>query len=225
MSLDANTPHTVPLRHLRLRPKTLLQAWPAGDGGVGQEWQFCAALEGRGLMLAPLPGQRMPAMAAGTRYGVQGFTGQYDFRFEAPLLGTFGAPFAYALLAWPAQVQARLVRQALRVRTLLAAQLGPASGRGGAMHPAAVLDLSAAGALVETEGRLGDVGDALRISFVIDADGEKAQITTDALVCHRRAMEGATRERLGLSFRALPKTERLQLSIYLKDLADALDAA
>jgi hypothetical protein len=38
-------------------------------------------------------------------------------------------------------------------------------------------------------------------------------------------MEGATRERLGLSFRALPKTERLQLSIYLKDLADALDAA
>jgi hypothetical protein len=38
-------------------------------------------------------------------------------------------------------------------------------------------------------------------------------------------MEAPSRERLGLSFRALPKTERLVLSIYLKDIADTLDAA
>ena len=95
----------------------------------------------------------------------------------------------------------------------------------GETQAASVLDLSAAGALVETLHPMGDVGDTLRISFVVDADGEKTQITTEAVICHRRAMESPSRERLGLSFRALPKTERLVLSIYLKDIADTLDAA
>ena len=175
-------------------------------------------------MLAPLPGQRMSAIVAGSRYGVQGFTGQYDFQFEAAAVGTFDAPFVYALLSWPDEVQARLVRQALRVRTLMPAQLGPAAHGPGGLQAASVLDLSASGALVETLHPMGDVGDAIRISFVVDADGEKAQITTDAVICHRRRLEAPERERLGLSFRALPKTERLLLSIHLKDLADTLDA-
>jgi len=224
MPADASHATALPLRQLRLRPKTLLQTWRLGDTGVAQEWQFCAAIEGKGLMLAPLPGQKMAPITNGARYGVQGFTGQYDFQFETQAVGTFDAPFVYALLAWPDAVQARLVRQALRVRTLLPAQLSP-TGSKGDTQAASVLDLSAAGALVETLHPMGDIGDTLRISFVVEAEGEKTQITTEAVICHRRAMETPTRERLGLSFRALPKTERLVMSIYLKDLADTLDAA
>ena len=224
MPADASNTSAIRLRQLRLRPKTLLQTWRIGDTGIAQEWQFCAAIEGKGLMLAPLPGQKMAPVANGARYGVQGFTGQYDFQFETHAVGTFDAPFVYALLAWPEAVQARLVRQALRVRTLLPAQLAPVSAKG-ETQAASVLDLSAAGALVETLHPMGDVGDTLRISFVVDADGEKTQITTEAVICHRNAMEAPSRERLGLSFRALPKTERLVLSIYLKDIADTLDAA
>lgn len=224
MPADASHAAPIPLRQLRLRPKTLLQTWRIGDSGVAQEWQFCAAIEGKGLMLAPLPGQKMAAIATGARYGVQGFTGQYDFQFETQAVGTFDAPFVYALLGWPEAVQARLVRQALRVRTLLPAQLSSSSAKG-ETQAASVLDLSASGALVETLHPMGDVGDSLRMSFVVEAEGEKTQVTTEAVICHRRAMDAPTRERLGLSFRALPKTERLMLSIYLKDLADALDAA
>lgn len=224
MPADASNASAIPLRQLRLRPKTLLQTWRIGDAGIAQEWQFCAAIEGKGLMLAPLPGQKMAPVANGARYGVQGFTGQYDFQFETQAVGTFDAPFVYALLAWPEAVQARLVRQALRVRTLLPAQLSPVTMKG-ETQAASVLDLSASGALVETLHPMGDVGDTLRISFVVDADGEKTQITTEAVICHRRAKESPSRERLGLSFRALPKTERLVLSIYLKDIADTLDAA
>lgn len=224
--MPANASHTLdlPFRQLRVRPKTLLQTWRLGDAGIAQDWQFCAAIEGKGLMLAPMPGQKMAAVATGARYGVQGFTGQYDFQFETQAVGTFDAPFAYALLAWPESVQARLVRQALRVRTLLPAQLSAIATKSGT-EAASVLDLSAAGALVETLNPMGDVGDTLRISFVVDAEGEKTQITTEAVICHRRAMEAPSRERLGLSFRALPKTERLLLSIYLRDIADTLDAA
>ena len=224
MPADASNASAVTLRQLRLRPKTLLQTFRIGDTGVAQEWQFCAAIEGKGLMLAPLPGQKMAPVTAGARYGVQGFTGQYDFRFETQAVGTFDAPFVYALLAWPEAVQARLVRQALRVRTLLPAQLSPVSMTGKA-QAVSVLDLSAAGALVEALHPMGDMGDTLRISFVVEAEGEKTQITTEAVICHRRTMEAPSRERLGLSFRALPKTERLVLSIYLKDIADTLDAA
>ena len=224
MPADASHATPLPFRQLRLRPKTLLQTWRTGDSGITQEWQFCAAIEGKGLMLAPLPGQRMSPVSTGVRYGVQGFTGQYDFQFETEAVGTFDAPFVYALLAWPDAVQARLVRQALRVRTLLPAQLAPIAGRAEG-QAASVLDLSPAGALVETLHPMGGVGDALRITFVVDAEGEKTQISTEAVICHRRAMEAPSRERLGLSFRALPKTERLVLSIYLKDIADTLDAA
>lgn len=224
MPADASNTSALPFRQLRLRPKTLLQTWRLGDGGVAQDWQFCAAIEGKGLMLAPMPGQKMAPVATGARYGVQGFTGQYDFQFETQAVGTFDAPFVYALLAWPETVQARLVRQALRVRTLLPAQLSPIAAKGNT-EAASVLDLSAAGALIETLNPMGEVGDALRISFVVDAEGEKTQITTEAVICHRRAMEAPSRERLGLSFRALPKTERLLLSIYLRDIADTLDAA
>ena len=166
----------------------------------------------------------MPAMPAGTRYTIQGFTGQYDFRFESAALGTFEVPFVYALLAWPEAVQARQVRQALRVRTLLPAQLAPGQGRNGEMQAASVLDLSASGALVETMNPMGEVGDPIRISFVVEAEGEKSQITTEALVCHRSTLEGPNRERLGLSFRALPKNERLLLSVYLHEMAESLDA-
>lgn len=224
MPADATQATPLSFRQLRLRPKTLLQTWRVGDTGVAQEWQFCAAIEGKGLMLAPLPGQKMAPVASGARYGVQGFTGQHDFQFETHAVGTFDTPFVYALLAWPEAVQGRLVRHALRVRTLLPAQLSPIGAKGEA-QAASVLDLSAAGALVETLHPMGDVGDALRVSFVVEADGEKTQITTEAVICHRSSLEAPTRERLGLSFRALPKTERLVLSLYLKDIADTLDAA
>lgn len=223
--MPADASHAdLPFRQLKLRPKTLLQTLREGDTGPATEWQFCAAIEGKGLMLAPLPGTRMPAVPPGTRFGVQGFTGQYDFHFQTSALGTFEVPFAYTLLAWPEHVQARLVRQALRVRTLLPAQLSPLAGRGGAPQAASVLDLSGTGALVETPASMGEVGEALRISFVVEAEGETSQITTEALICHRRAMEGPSRERLGLSFRALPKAERLALSVYLHAVAAALDA-
>jgi hypothetical protein len=223
--MPADASHTaLPFRQLKLRPKTLLQSFRDGDPGPATEWQFCAAIEGKGLMLAPLPGARMPSVPPGTRFGVQGFTGQYDFHFQTTALGTFEVPFAYTLLAWPDHVQARLVRQALRVRTLLPAQLSALKGGGNGPQAASVLDLSGSGALVETPAPMGEVGEPLRISFVVEAEGEKSQISTEALICHRRAMDGPTRERLGLSFRALPKAERLALSLYLHEIAAALEA-
>ena len=222
MPADASAASVIAFRQLRLRPKTLLQTLRANEPGLAQEWLFCAAIEGRGLMLAPLSGQPMPAIPAGTHYMIQGFTGQYDFRFESDMVGQFEVPFAYALLAWPESVHARLVRQAVRVRTLLPAQIAPASGQGPS-RAASVLDLSPSGALIELSTPMGDVGDALRISFMVEADGDKAQINTEALICHRKAAEAGGRERIGLSFRALPKTERLMLSVYLRDIAESLD--
>lgn len=221
--MPADASHSpITLRQLRLRPKTLLQTLRHGDPSMGIEWQFCAAIEGKGLMLAPPPGQKMPAMAAGARYAVQGFTGQYDFSFDADAVGTFDTPFAYTLLTWPETVKARLVRQALRVPTLLPAQLSAIAGQKGEPQSASVLDLTESGALVEVLNPMGRIGEALRISFVVEAGGERVQITTDALICHCSRLENPSRERLGLSFKPLPKNERLMLSVYLRDVAEAL---
>lgn len=225
MPLDTPASNLIPFRQLRLRPKTLLQGWRPGDGGVTQEWQFCAAIEGKGLMLAPLPGTKMPALADGSRYGVQGFTGQHDFRFETRALGSFEAPFAYVLMEWPVGVEARLVRHDLRIRTLLPAKVAPVVDGKGPVQTASILDLSASGALIEALHPTGGVGDALRIAFSVEVEGESALISTEGIICHRASMPSPSRERLGLSFRALPKNERLLLSVYLQALAESADDA
>lgn len=226
MSVDPSGVGPTPLgfRQLRLRPKTLVQLSARGDSAVAEDWLFAAAIEGRGLMLAPLPGRKMTPLAKDANFLVQGFTGQYDFRFEAGLLGVFEVPFHYALLGWPDRVDGRLVRQALRVPTLLPATLAAGEGPGGAGQRASIVDLSAAGALVETATSIGDVGTPARLVFTVEAEGERLQITAHAAVCHRRTLDHPVRERIGLSFRALPKPERLMLSLYLAKMAAELDA-
>ncbi|MCE2944190.1 MAG: PilZ domain-containing protein [Lysobacteraceae bacterium] len=225
MSVDpiGVVPASLGFRQLRLRPKTLVQLSASGDGAAPEDWLFAAAIEGRGLMLAPVPGRKMGPMAKNARFLVQGFTGQYDFRFETGLLGVFDVPFHYALLGWPDRVDGRLVRQALRIRTLLPATLVGGEGPGGTGQRASIVDLSAAGALVETATPIGDVGTPARLVFTVEAEGERLQITAHAAVCHRRTLDHPVRERVGLSFRALPKPERLMLSLYLAKMAAELD--
>jgi hypothetical protein len=61
-------------------------------------------------------------MTAGETYLMHGFTGQYDFRFTSTVIQAFDFTFrvpayAYAVLSFPEVIEARKVRNSMRIRT------------------------------------------------------------------------------------------------------------
>lgn len=96
------------LRQLGLRPGIALQTQGGEPQAPKEEAHFLAAIDGKGVMVTH---EGRTTLAIGSHYRVCGFTGQYDFHFAAPVLQTFDAPFAYALLAYPGAVRARKIRR------------------------------------------------------------------------------------------------------------------
>jgi hypothetical protein len=108
----------MPLKSLGLKPGMALQTRRLVEGASKKESQYFGAIEGKGVMVGPLgaDGARTE-LDEGEVCVVRGFTGQYEYSFLTKVLQTFEKPFAYALLAYPAQVDARKVRQSMRTKT------------------------------------------------------------------------------------------------------------
>lgn len=201
---------TVTLRTLRLRPGMFLQAHPPATPGKLTEARFCAAIEGKGLMVVPLH-----EGAVGSEWRelgelvLKGFTGQYDFRFETRVLGSFSVPFAYVLLAWPERVEARRVRNALRIATSLPAM---AWGRDPASTvPARVLDLSHAGAMLDLGSPLGGTGERVGLSLQLPLEGGAQALELGGQICHRGDGAAGPGTRIGVAFEGVSRTERALL--------------
>lgn len=211
------------LRQLRLRPGMFMQAQPRDGGGKITEAKFCAAIDGKGLMVVPLHdgpvGREWNDLGELT---VSGFTGQYDYRFPARVLGSFSVPFAYVLLSYPEAVQARQVRSALRIRTSLPAM---AWGRDPASTVAArVLDLSHAGALIELAAPLGAVGNLLSISFQLPLDGGPQRMELNGSICHVGTGAAGDSTRVGIAFDHPSRADKALLQSYtLANLATVVD--
>jgi hypothetical protein len=203
---EASTPMT--LRALKLRPGMFLQT-QARNGGGAIEAKFCAAIDGKGIMVVPINGGR-DALRDGVELKVGGFTGLYDFSFASRVIQSFTHPFAYTLLAWPDQVDARRVRKALRIPTALPAQV---DGVGGP-EVATIVDISAAGAMLRSPTTLGAVGDSARIRFEITIDQRNTPLVIDGVVCHSARCDSGNGYRTGYSFGSLGRSERLALQYF-----------
>ena len=204
---------TLSIRALRLRPGMFLQAHPPGAPGKPTEARFCAAIEGKGLMVIPLhegaPGNEWREQG---ELELKGFTGQYDFHFATRVLGSFSVPFAYVLLAWPQAVQARRVRNALRIATSLPAMVwgsDPAS-----TVPARILDLSHAGAMLDLGAPVGGNGERVGLSLELPIDGGAHGLELGGHICHRGDGAAGAGTRIGVAFEALSRTERALLQNY-----------
>lgn len=198
------------LRALRLRPGMFLQAHSPREPKRRTEAKFCAAIDGRGVMVVPLhEGQAGAEWQNLGELVVRGFTGQYDFEFPTRVLGSFSVPFAYVLLAWPPAVQARRVRSALRIATSLNAM---AWGRDPASTVAArVLDLSHAGAMLDLGGVLGGNGNRISIALELPIDGAAHALELSGAICHSGEGAGGAGTRVGIAFEGLSRTEKALL--------------
>ena len=206
---------TLPLKSMRLRPGMALQTKRLVEGSTKKDSQFLAAIEGKGVMVGPIgPGGVSTGLEVGEVCIVRGFTGQHEFSFLSKVLQTFEKPFAYALLLYPKQVDARQVRQSMRIVTSIPAQFclsGSLTQSAEPAHDVTLIDISMAGALIRASHSLALVGAGVCLVFSVEFEGSPITLTLSGAVCHSHAAGGDEHHLVGMVFTGLTQLDKLVL--------------
>ncbi|MES2951637.1 MAG: PilZ domain-containing protein [Pseudomonadota bacterium] len=205
----------LPLKALGLRTGMALQTRRLVEGATKKEAQFFGAIEGKGVMVGPLgPDGVKTELDEGEVCVVRGFTGQYEFSFLSKVLQTFQKPFAYALLAYPAQVDATLVRQSMRTKTSWPTTVRTAPKNGQAdtdPQDATLVDISLQGAMIKTDSALATVGDMVTLGITVTFDNAPVQLNLAASICHNNRGTNDTAFYIGVAFKNLTQHDKLVL--------------
>ena len=210
---------------LGMRTGMALQTRRLVEGASKKESQFFGAIESKGVMVGPMgPDGVKTELEEGEVCVVRGFTGQYEFSFLSKVLQTFEQPFAYALLAYPTQVDARMVRQSLRTRTSWPTQVGAPGAEAAvdqSLQTVKLLDLSLQGAMVEAPSALGAIGDIIPLKMQVTVDGAPAVLGVKARICHNNKSSAVSGFLVGLAFKDLTQQDKLLLH-FLTQTAQAV---
>ncbi|APW43142.1 PilZ domain-containing protein [Rhodoferax saidenbachensis] len=210
----------LPLKALGIRTGMALQTRRLVEGASKKESQFYGAIEGKGVMVGPLGTEGTKTeLEEGEVCVVRGFTGQYEFSFLSKVLQTFEKPFAYALLAYPAMVDAKLVRHSMRVKTSWPTTvLQP--GKDGAATPQALdvtlIDISMSGTMIKAPTALAAIGEVLTLSMDAIVDNMPVRLTLAGKVCHNNRAGGEDAFCIGLAFTNLTQQDKLLLNYLLQ---------
>jgi len=203
----------VPLKALGLRPGIPLQVRRLVKGTSKKEAQLFGAIENKGVMVGP-QGQEGedPGLGEGEVCIVRGFTGQHEFSFVSKVLQTFERPFVYALLAYPAQVDARQVRQSMRTRTSWPITLRT----GNQAQEGQLVDVSMQGAMVCTADAMAAVGATLTLEIRAEFEGQPTTLSVVAVVCHSHRPGSGNVHFTGMAFKDLSTQDKLVLHYLTK---------
>jgi hypothetical protein len=203
----------LPLKALGLRPGIALQVRRLVEGASKTEAQLFGAIENKGVMVGPQGGEgEDTGLSEGEVCIVRGFSGQHEFSFVSKVLQTFQKPFVYALLAYPAQVDARQVRRSMRTRTSW-----PITLRAGKQaQQGQLVDISMQGAMVSTPAAAAAVGAVVQLEIMAEFEGEPTTLSVTATVCHsHRPLSGETHY-TGMAFQGLSQQDKLVLHYLTK---------
>ena len=205
----------LPFKSLGMRTGMALQTRRLVEGASKKESQYFGAIESKGVMVGPMgPDGARTELEEGEVCVVRGFTGQYEFSFLSKVLQTFEQPFAYALLAYPAQVDARLVRQSMRTKTSWPTRVklpALAAGADDITLEVTLLDLSLQGAMIEAPSPLGAIGDVITVQMNVQVDETPATLELAARICHDHKSSNSPTHFLGLAFKDATQHDKLLL--------------
>ncbi len=217
----------LPFKSLGMRTGMALQTRRLVEGASKKESQFFGAIESKGVMVGPMgPDGVKTELEEGEICVVRGFTGQYEFSFLSKVLQTFEKPFAYALLAYPTQVDARMVRQSMRTKTSWPTRVKLPAAPGiadGETWDVTLLDLSLQGAMIEAPSPLGTIGDVIGVQMNVQVDDAPAILNVSARICHNNKSNHAAVHFIGLAFKDVTQQDKLLLH-YLTQAAQTAKA-
>ncbi|RFO98456.1 hypothetical protein DIC66_00760 [Rhodoferax lacus] len=211
---DAENVNRLPLRSLGLKPGMAMQTRRIVEGASKKESQYFGAIEGKGVMVGPLGADGAKTeLEEGEVCVVRGFTGQYEYSFLTKVLQTFEKPFAYALLSYPAQVDARLVRQSMRIQCSWPTKvIVPADGGTPGAQDATLIDLSTSGAMVKASTQVAALGTSVQLALSVMVDKAPQDLCLTAAICHNNRATNEEAYFVGLAFKSLTPQDKLVLS-------------
>ena len=197
------------LKSLKLRAGLALQIKRQAAGALKEEAQYLATLGEKGIMVGPPQSDVKNTLEVGHEYVVSGFTGQYDFSFASKVLQTYEQPFVYALFDYPATIDARLVRRAMRIKMALPAKLKSSLQ----VQPLDVtlIDLSHCGAMAHSPKPLGAFGDVVYLLLSIEFEGSMVDLIIPSTICHSNKAANGEGVNIGLSFKTTSHSDKLML--------------
>jgi c-di-GMP-binding flagellar brake protein YcgR len=202
------------LRSLGLKPGMAMQTRRLAEGATKKESQYFGAIEGKGVMVGPLGSEGAKTeLVEGEVCVVRGFTGQYEYSFLSKVLQTFEKPFAYALLAYPAQVDARLVRQSMRTKCSWPTTVSAPQAQGQAQKTSVeLIDLSTSGAMIKAASSLAAMGTVIHLTMSVIVDKAPVDLNLSASVCHNNRATYEEAYFIGLAFKGLTPHDKLVLN-------------
>ena len=210
----------VSLKSLKLRAGMFLQTQRVQKKeSPNYEAQFLGAIQDKCLIVVPVGLFSIKTgMNSGEKFLISGFTGQYDFRFTSMVLQavdfTYKQPaYAYAVLTFPEVVEARKVRNSMRIKTSLGASATPQGSE--ISHVLTLVDLSVDGTLVRSSTALGAIGDFVSLDFLMGTHVSVARLITPARICHINEEPGEENFLTGLLFENLTAADRLALTDFV----------
>jgi hypothetical protein len=204
----------LPLRTLGLKPGMAMQTRRLAEGASKKEAQYFGSIEGKGVMVGPLgPEGDQTELVEGEVCVVRGFTGQYEYSFLSKVLQTFEKPFVYALLAYPVQVDARLVRQSMRTKSSWPSTVAAPVPDGTVQSFAvSLIDLSLSGAMIKASHSLAAIGSDIVLNMAVLVDETPMELHLNAGVCHNNRAVYEEAYFIGLAFKRLTAQDKLVLS-------------
>ena len=214
MTSEAQTVQRLPLKALGIRPGMALQTRRLVEGASKKEAQFFGAIENKGVMVGPASADAtQTGLEEGEVCVVRGFTGQYEFSFVSKVLQTFEKPFAYALLAYPAQVDTRRVRQSMRTKVSWPTTVRPHhAAPDEAAHLVDLVDISTDGAMVRSTEAIGTVGTLINLEMDVVVEQQAVQLQLVGKICHHNRASGQEHFFAGVAFQNPSHNDKLVLS-------------
>lgn len=161
---------------------------------------------------------------------VRVFSGIQVFSFVTFVERLFLAGLNYMHLSFPASVAGTALRKAVRVQVSIPVAVALKSAGGAEQRmPATVINVSILGALLQSEQRLGEIGDAIGLSFefLVQPGDYPVRIQTNALIRavlpqDAAANNGAEHFEEGVEFQGLDPTQLIMLQnlIYEAQIED-----
>ncbi len=215
--MAAPTPQEVsqlPLRALGLKPGMAMQTRRIVEGAKKTEAQYFGAIEGKGVMVGPLGSEgAKTGLVEGEVCVMRGFTGQYEYSFLTKVLQTFEKPFAYALLAYPAQVDARMVRQSMRIQCAWPSTVAlPRADASLYTEDVTLVDLSTGGAMIKAASNLGAIGSSIALRMAVQVEQTAMDLSLNATLCHNNRASYEDAFFIGMAFKGLTAQDKLVLS-------------
>ena len=222
MSNDANVTVTsqVSLESLKLRPGTMMQVRQDVNGAPICEVQLLGVIRGKSVMVGFKADSRSKAtLHEGKNYLLRGFSGQEDFSFTAQAQQVFKSPVAYATLVYPAMVDVKVIRKAMRSKVSLRAK---ASLQGKNIpHEVTLIDVSIAGAKIDSLARIGPPGELINLTFAVEIEKNKVDLDLLSTIRYTTQSERGEGYSIGVEFHELSRDNQLVLHYLATQARDA----